>query len=389
MLIGASIESATHDIAATSDSAEPAVASYAQQYSVSGTVASQRLNRIRPIHDVLAAIREAEPERVAGWGIDHGTEMVGWVLLTGHGEPSATAEAHATAHSDVEIRIGAVNTHEELLDAQQSFSAGKGLAVADHSKVISYTMVDMAANALEIGVDPARGRLGGSQATDAELQAKITAIKADYAGHFGVEFAVADGRGLSDDAMFDGGRAMEPECTSGLAAQHNDTNAYGIITAGHCRNSLTMGGVSLPHVFGRKSPSADAQFHQIPSGAGHEIRSQYKKASGVEEIHSDIQRSQMINDHVCHTGKISGVTCGTVTNVAYQPTYSGACGSETCNAVFVLVEGPALKACNGDSGGPWWRYRTAYGIHKGSNDSGNTCQTANNRRALFLGGHSG
>ena len=383
MLFGASFESSTHRAEASPDSADPAVASYALQYSVSETEAEQRLDRIRPMHDVLAEIREAGPERVAGWGIDHGAQMIGWVLFTGDTAPGETAQMHAAAHSDVEIRAGAVYTYEELLAAQQSFDGGKGVTVADHSKVITYTMVDMRANALEIGVDPAQARPGASQATDAELQIKIAQIKGDYAGHLDLAFEVADGRGLSDDAMFDGGRAMSPKCTSGLPAQDNGTGDYVIITAGHCPNSLTMNGVSLEYVFGEKSASADAQFHRIPGGAGHEIRSQYKKASGVEEIHSDIRRSQMINDHVCHTGKTTGVSCGTVTNVAYQPTWGGACGSDTCNAVFVRVDGPALKACDGDSGGPWWRYRTAYGIHKGGNDTGETCQTDENRYAIF------
>ena len=309
--------------------------------------------------------------------------MTGWVLLTGDTTPGETALEHAAAHSDVEIRTGAVYTYEELLAAQQSFDGGKGVTIADHSNVITYTMVDMKANALEIGVDPAQARPDTSHATDAELRTKIAQIKGDYAGHVSVGFDLADGRGLSDDAMFDGGRVMLPKCTSGLPAQDNGTGDYVIITAGHCPNSLTMNGVSLEYVFGEKSASADAQFHRIPGGAGHEIRSQYKKASGVEEIHSEIQRSQMINDHVCHTGKTTGVTCGTVTNVAYQPMWAEACGSATCNARFVRVEGPALKACDGDSGGPWWRYRTAYGIHKGGNDGYNTCDTDPNRFAIF------
>ncbi|WP_420440871.1 trypsin-like serine protease [Candidatus Poriferisodalis sp.] len=36
------------------------------------------------------------------------------------------------------------------------------------------------------------------------------------------------------------------------------------------------------------------------------------------------------------------------------------------------VHGASLKACSGDSGGPWYRGSIAYGIHRGSN-SGNDC----------------
>lgn len=386
MLAGASIESSTHRVQASADSVDPAVASYASQYAVSEAEATQRLDRIRPIHDVLAAIRDAEPRRVAGWGIDHGSRMVGWVLLTGDAAVGATAQPLAAAHPDIELRTGAVHTYDELLAAQRSFDGGQGIRTVDHSQIISYTAVDMRANALEIGIDPAQSRADGSQATDAELRTKLAQVTADYTGSLGTKFQVADGRGISDNAMFDAGRSMST-CTSGFVAQEDGGGDYVVITAGHCRNQQKMHGVSLPWIRGYMHANADAQSHRIPGGAGHWARSQYKKASGIEQIHNDVARSGMINDHVCHTGRSSGVTCGTVRNINFQPTNSGACGSATCNAVFVRVEGPALKACKGDSGGPWWRYRTAYGIHKGGNDVNDTCTTADDRFAYFSAVH--
>ncbi len=144
--------------------------------------------------------------------------------------------------------------------------------------------------------------------------------------------------------MFDAGRSMST-CTSGFVAQEDGNGDYVVITAGHYRNQQKMHGVSLPWIRGYMHANADAQSHRIPSGAGHWARSQYKKASGIEQIHNDVGRSGMVNDHVCHTGRSSGVTCGTVRNINFQPSNSGACGGAACNAVFVRVEGPALKAC--------------------------------------------
>lgn len=386
MLIGASIESSTHGVDAVSNSVDPAVTSYAEQYGVDESVSEQRLERIRPMHGVLAEIREAESHRVAGWGIDHGAQMIGWVLLTDDESPNATAQAVADAHADIEIRIGASHSYEELLAAQKAFQGGKGVPSADHSSIISFTAVDMKANALEIGIDPALERLDGPPATDAELQAKVAQLTSDYADRLAYDIRVTDGRGVADHEMFDAGRAMNV-CTSGFVAQDNSSDEYGVITAGHCRpgQNQTMHGVTLTFVRGGRNVNADAKFLTVPGGASHTVRSQYKKTSGVEEIHNDVARSAMPGDHVCLSRKQHGVSCGTVTNINYQPS-SGNCGPSPCNAVFVRVEGPALAACRGDSGGPWWRYRTAYGIHKGGNNA-DECDSQGTDYAIFSAVH--
>ena len=80
----------------------------------------------------------------------------------------------------------------------------------------------------------------------------------------------------------------------------------------------------------------------------------------------------MHESYACHTGKNTGTTCGTVTDISYRPVHSDACkyGSSagrtiSCSSVFVRVEGPSLYSCKGDSGGPWFNQGTAYGIHMG------------------------
>ncbi|MYK73865.1 MAG: hypothetical protein F4017_04630 [Acidimicrobiaceae bacterium] len=46
-------------------STDPAVAVYAAEYSVSTEEAARRLDRIEPLHELMATIREAEAERPA------------------------------------------------------------------------------------------------------------------------------------------------------------------------------------------------------------------------------------------------------------------------------------------------------------------------------------
>lgn len=396
--------------------ADPAVTSYAAEYGVTEAEATRRLGRIQPIQDLLASIREVESARVAGWGIDHAGTFSGWVWLTGDAPAGETSTAIADAHDDVEIRTGATHALAELLEAQDSFGNGSSIgavgrvddqtSVTDYSAAVTFTAPDMGTNTLHIGVDPAllrsaeplelQGPSGGigpvgntgaattpDSATDAELAALAAQMTAAYQGHIGVAYTVVDGRNLAEDAMFDGGRAMMT-CTSGFAARHSTTQTYGIITAGHCSDVQRMHGVSLPWVTGYESTTADAQFHSIPTGSGHQLRSEFAYTEHspprVRVVRGTEVRTSMRGDFVCHTGRRSGVSCGTVTHIYYQPQNAGACaaselgGSAECGAYFVRVHGTALQSCGGDSGGPWYRGTTAYGIHKSSN-SQNNCTT--------------
>lgn len=393
---------------------DPAIASYAAEYGVTEAEAVLRLNRIQPMQEILASIRELESARVAGWGINHVGTFAGWVWLTGDEHPKPASEAIASIHDDIEIRTGAKHTITELLDAQDRFGNGSSLGpvgrvddqatVAGYSAAVTFTAPDMNTNSLHIGIDPALLRqtessalpstVGGvgpagntgapTTATNAELAALAAQMTAAYKGQIGTAYAIVDGRGHADLAMFDGGRAMST-CTSGFAARQRSTGTYGIITAGHCSSSQRMNGVSLPWVTGYKSTTADAQFHRVPSGSKHQLKSRfvYNQSSPPKTrvVRGAESWSGMLGDYVCHAGKNTGSTCGTVINIYFRPTNSGACldsefgASVRCAARFVRVYGDDLMGCEGDSGGPWYRGPTAYGILKGGTDASNCTAT--------------
>ena len=67
----------------TAASVDPAVASYASEYSVTAQEAQRRLDRIEPLQEILESIRDLEGDRLAGWGIDHSGAFRGWVFLDG------------------------------------------------------------------------------------------------------------------------------------------------------------------------------------------------------------------------------------------------------------------------------------------------------------------
>ncbi len=380
------------------------VRSYAAEFSVSLEEAERRLDRIQPIQELLAAIRDAEGTRVAGWGIDHAGTFGGWVWLTGNEPPSAQAQQTADAHADVRIRLGADHSYAELQAAQDTLFNDIGPTgnvgsdpLAEIERMVTYTGINMEANAIRIGIDPGLlttkvpGDLddpGPVTITDEAFQTKATEVTKQLQNTINVAYNIEDGRGLSHHATFGGGEQIGG-CTAGFAARRN--GVYGIITAGHCNRNMSMHGITLPHVIGYASSRADAQFHKIPTGASHRLRDDYLCASanvppprrwcdvtGTTTRQSMISRDRQIGEYVCHTGMRSGISCGTVQEIDYAFRNSRTCrtadGTYTsCDSVFVRVEGPSLKGCGGDSGGPWYRNGVAYGIHTGGR--GGTCST--------------
>ncbi len=385
----------------------PVVESYARDYSVSYEEAGRRLDRIGPLQDIMAAIRDAESFRLAGWGIDHADRFGAWVWLTGDEPPSAEAARIVAVNDDVEIRTGAAYTYEELRAAQDRFAPDSVEVTADSevgskiSDMVVFTGIDMETNSVEIGIDPAPGssrvrRDTGSvpsSVSDEEFEAEAAWLIGVVSDHIGVGVTVADGRGFGPTADFNGGENMESGeskaiCTAGFAAKQNG-GSYGIITAGHCSEDLRMHGRLLTFSHGWESKTADAQFHQIPAAGSHKLSDDYKCRTGGKlcDVKGLADRKDMIGEYVCHTGRVSGISCGEIKNTWTKPTKYAACldsknGSVVaCSPVFVKVKGLSLKYCRGDSGGPWYdQVGVAYGIHHGS--VGADC-TKRGGRAIF------
>ncbi|WP_420434656.1 hypothetical protein [Candidatus Poriferisocius sp.] len=407
-----------------------AVSSYALEYSVSHAEASRRLGRIGAIQEILASIRGFETARVAGWGIDHRGGFGGWVLLTGDQPAGNEAAAVADAHGDVEIRTGAQHSYAELQAAQRGLSeelfaaqhpsvgsgalgstgavgqagpgapgdiegAGVGSGVAE---VVTFLETDMAGNAVRVGIDPGLASDVGPLGTVSELgfEQSASVVAELLQDHIEVAFTVADGRDIAPAANFQGGDKVSGivNCTSGFTARRSNGGGYdyGIITAGHCGNDLptetvpfSMNGVELPFVYGWLSATADAQFHSIPTPASgsHYVLDDFlcRDPASYPTPSCDVTRTEaranMQDDFVCHTGKNSKTSCGRVTSInhmlkwANAPCRNSAGAIVVCDSVFVKVEGQFLRGCRGDSGGPFYRGGTAYGIMAGTSDRNN------------------
>lgn len=143
-------------------------------------------------------------------------------------------------------------------------------------------------------------------------------------------------------------------CTWGFVGVRN--GAYVMMTAGHCpppSGVQTYGGTTLAFVSGSEYNGyyADVQVHTIISGLvpTNDIIDIYPNRRDI--IAKTTYASIPLSGVVCHTGKTTGYSCGTVTDKT---------GGSGYDNLFIEVSGAAID--HGDSGGPYYLGLTAYGI---------------------------
>ena len=411
----AAVASSTATTAGTqTDAQEPvgvAVASYAADYGVSHAEAQRRIDRIDPLQELMESIREIEAERLAGWGIDHQGRFTAWVQLTGSAPASPEADRVAAGHADLEIRTGAAHTYAELLSGQRRLmslgatgrtddTAGQPTALEGLADMIAFTGIDMANNAVRVGIDPGSSGDGqssgpvGNVDTPDDTFAAASARASQLLGQaLTVNYTIEDGSDFGAATSFMGGQELAGAttdedgehtaswCTAGFAARHRGTGAYGIITAAHCVETYSSNiamtlvdpGILLSPGPRQHGPYVDAMFRSIPTGQGHRALDDHLCDETVPcDVSHTVHRNRMMSAPVCHYGVSTGHTCGTVIDISFDPGASNDSCAADCSNTFVRVTGSRLKLCEGDSGGPVHYDSTAgnkaYGIVSGGND---------------------
>ena len=187
---------------------------------------------------------------------------------------------------------------------------------------------------------------------------------------------------IEDNAVRGGGSLGGGDCTTGFSATRGTVS--GVVTAAHCANSYTYtdpSGAShtLPST-GTANPDKNANFDiqfMTATGVTFDAKFYADNTTALRDVTGRRLRSSTTGsktgatgNYICHYGKTTGQSCGTVYQIDYKPEYAGACGTQTCNDVFVTVKGPDLACSGGDSGGPWFAWNTAWGINKGGSSTG-------------------
>jgi streptogrisin C len=219
--------------------------------------------------------------------------------------------------------------------------------------------------AADIDIDVKKNRVKVMVLDSASLEAALSVAKLGLPEH--VEIVEVQ-QLAQPEAFIYGGMAIS-DCTSGFVVQHSN-GTYGILTAAHCNNSQSYSGYNLPYQSQAFYGSYDVQWNSLSSSLM--FWPKIKVGGGSRIITATKGRSsQAIGEYICKQGRTTNYRCGTLSSKTFLPNYvpSG-------NATFMYVSGGSVNLSEpGDSGGPWVKNQTAYGIHSCGigNDS---CYTA-------------
>ena len=179
-------------------------------------------------------------------------------------------------------------------------------------------------------------------------------------------------------------------CTTGFVVKDRTTGEIGVVTAGHCSsNQYTYsdkdGTSFLLTMKKRQMNNKNDMAFYVPTTKQTAEPKFYadgstvaRKLTGFVSVSSTNEKtSAQPGSFICHYGQRTGIqSCGEVVDKTYAPNISTGCGVTgssfvACGNNFVLVEPKwvdgqnDLRCLGGDSGGPWFAYGNAYGIHKG------------------------
>jgi len=388
------------------------IASYSTDYGVSADEATRRLKRSDQLVPLLERLAGIESDRMAGWSIVHEPDFGAKLFLVGDSAPRRLTSRIVNRHPDIYLEFGASHTLEELEAAIDSRDV-MGSLPGDLYKYISFTDIDIETNSIVIGIDPSAPLIvdeghvqldptktadrgldtsarvdGNPSASDNDLSFNTAQLEIVSGGR---SFKFVMGERTNLDAIY-GGEHIDTSsggrCTSGFAAKNGSRR--GMFTAGHCGGitthwrsrtaSHTGSSYSVSGTWTDYDENNDFSYYETSQWESDNF---YVSTSSTRDVTGFRARSSMNGAYVCHFGTSSGYSCGTVVSITHDPRYSVCNWLVGCNNIWIRVEGPSLKACGGDSGGPWFNWRTAYGIHSGS-DNGANCSTSGTNHASFM-----
>ena len=335
---------------------------YAEDFGLNVEEAERRLKRQEVLQNVLARVQERVGRGFAGAYVEHQPQLRGVVrLVEGANIDAETKKAIEQSKVPVEVVERAGPGLEELRRRLENAlprlqELGGGLVGAEIDERTGEIVLFYQGGEKAQAAPEARRRAQEQARELLQVPMRIDTV----------EKPVGDGHTR--------GGADLSNCTAGFVVRHPLSGTRGYITAGHCPNNQTyfeFGGVSYSTAFVDEIQDADqdVQWHTTPH---IELPRFYASSTTFDRpLNSRRTRSeQSVGGYVCHRGKTTGYSCGTIQTKTFAPTYANACPGTTCSPVWIRVSGSNLKCFPGDSGGPWFLVYSAYGIYKGQSSSG-------------------
>ncbi len=324
---------------------------YADYYGVSFEEADYRLQMQDALDGLESELAEKERDTFAGFWIQNVPEYSFVVMFTRDGEKiiEPYLEAKPYAHL-IEIREAMV-TLAELHDIREAF-----LPTLEDIGVPFDQSINVHNNRVELYVLNKDTFLDELSEADIMLPDYVVVVQVD---------------GLSrETGQIYAGLATSP-CTSGFSVIKN--GELGITTAGHCGNTVTYNGRDLPFKSRIWSGNYDVQWHTAPD---FWVRHLAWDETSNRYIYGHTPYSgQSLGELVCKFGKTTQGGCGEIT-------------SKTYNGNYVRVHSDTEDLSEpGDSGGPWFKYNSAYGLMTGDIEPGNDAYYMTIDKISILGLH--
>jgi hypothetical protein len=329
---------------------------YAQHYGVPLAEAVARLHAQEDSVPATDALAVEFHDRLAGISIEHSPAFRIVVLLTGDQSVADRLLSLDGRPVPVIFRAGAVATRERMLEA-----------IDIYQDVIRAALIDPPG----LGVDARSGQLllaaGGDDADLVglpELERQVGTLTGIPVHAFvpgrQSNFAAVGGGTLEN---IDRPQHRRYRCTAGFVVTDDRTTA--IATAAHCPDDLDFlkpGGRDPLRMLG----AWGARYQDVQIHAGDRPLLPLFAVGGsppsLRSVATWRRRSSMrVGDFVCHQGISSGYSCAEVLMADYAP--PGDLCAGPCPATWVAVAGP--QCAHGDSGGPVFLGRTAFGLMKG------------------------
>jgi hypothetical protein len=339
-------------------------ASYATDYGVGASEAVSRLAAQKEYGQLVERVALAYPDSFAGSTIDHGKSFGLQLYFTGAAPAGAVERTVAsTKLSRPSVRVD----RSAKLTAAQSVALVEAVKIPEQlAGAVDGISYDVATNTVTLDVASTTAR---STQTATVLDTAVAAAARSLAVSSPRIALNSKGTRVSDGHS--GGLHLTT-CTTGFAVSVGGTQ--GITTAGHCGDTQSYKNYCCtnwwPIYFQSeaRTASADVQWHTTNIGVFPRFTA--SSETSYRTLTGSVLRTGQAGHYVCHRGKTTAYSCGTVQSNAYRLTYANACPGTTCNATWVRLTGASLLCYPGDSGGVVFNAYNAYGLYKGQASSG-------------------
>ncbi|PJL11189.1 hypothetical protein B9Y66_19305 [Stenotrophomonas maltophilia] len=328
----------------------PTAYTYSRVFNVSEAEAEYRSMKSISAAALEARIQASEPDTFGGLYIEHQPDFKIVVLFT-----KKPAETLAKYTQDP-VFTGRVSAQSlEMLLATQAEAEAQLLA----KKVEFESGVDIKQSIVTFYVkDEAAARRALRPLLGAVDFMVIKQVKG-----FTVTTAISGGHKLSGTVF---------NCTTGFNVFDADRE-LGVLTAGHCDNTLTYQGIAAPLVFQSEQNVGDydVQWHKEPSRGPRQAQANeitlINGPSQTLEITSVLPSSSThVGDLICKSGIHGHYACGTIEDMNSRSDHNGAIG----RYIRARKLSPGPLSVEGDSGGPVFSNNAAVGVIHGRGGEG-------------------